>query len=318
MRVVSSFYILVCSNSCGAASAIETRFNRNLEIPVPTDNTAVPHHERIEDPLFRRAVDFIDAGDADGLAQLLSENPGLILQRVTFEGDTYFHNPSLLEFIAENPIRRGTLPANIIDIARAILRAGPEPRAMNDTLGLVASGRVARECNSQLPLIDLLYESGADPNSALQAAAVHGEFAAVNELIRLGATPDLPILAALGSATEFTARLPSSTPAQRQLALAFAAQYGHAEIVRALLDAGEDPNRYNPRGAHSHSTPLHQAALAGHLDVVKLLVEHGAKIDAQDLLWKGTPAGWARHGNQAEVELYLKEFARAHPNKARG
>ena len=36
------------------------------------------------------------------------------------------------------------------------------------------------------------------------------------------------------------------------------------QIVRMLLDAGEDPNRYNPVGAHSHSTPLHQAAVGGH------------------------------------------------------
>jgi hypothetical protein len=36
------------------------------------------------------------------------------------------------------------------------------------------------------------------------------------------------------------------------------------EIVRLLLDAGEDPNRYNPVGGHSHTTPLHQAAGGGH------------------------------------------------------
>ena len=51
---------------------------------------------------------------------------------------------------------------------------------------------------------------------------------------------------------------------------------GTVEIVRVLLDAGEDPNRFNPVGGHSHSTPLHQAAGNGHLDVVKLLVERGA------------------------------------------
>jgi uncharacterized protein (TIGR02246 family) len=52
-----------------------------------------------------------------------------------------------------------------------------------------------------------------------------------------------------------------------------------ADIVRLLLDAGEDPNRYNPDGLHSHSTPLHQAALAGHDAVVRLLVERGARLD---------------------------------------
>ena len=63
----------------------------------------------------------------------------------------------------------------------------------------------------------------------------------------------------------------------RHRALALAAQLGHVEIVRLLLDAGEDPDRYNPADSHAHTTPLHQAALAGHDAVVRLLVERGAR-----------------------------------------
>jgi ankyrin repeat protein len=90
------------------------------------------------------------------------------------------------------------------------------------------------------------------------------------------------------------------------LALALAAQFGRAEIVRLLLDAGEDADRFNPVGVHSHSTPLHQAALGGHLDVVKLLVECRAKLDIKDILFGGTPADWAEHGGKNEVETYLR------------
>ena len=285
-----------------------TRIKHHIERPDLSDNLALPHHERIDDAVFRQAVNLIDAGDVSGLSRLLQANPNLIHQRVLFEGGNYFRNPGLLEFIAENPVRHGTLPPNIIAVAVILLEAGPEQRFVNDTLGLVVSGRVTRECKVQIPLIDVLCKYGADPNSALHTAVLHGEFEAVYQLIRWGATPDLSMLAALGETEEFLSRLPLSDSGQRHLALALAAQYGHTEIVRALLDAGEDPNRYNPPGSHSHATPLHQAALAGHLGVVRLLVERGARLDTKDVIWQGTPADWAQHDGRTEVESYLREL----------
>jgi ankyrin repeat protein len=67
-----------------------------------------------------------------------------------------------------------------------------------------------------------------------------------------------------------------------------------------LLDAGEDPNRYSPPGGHSHATPLHQAALAGHEAVARLLLERGARPDIPDLHHDATPSGWAAYaGHEA-------------------
>ena len=281
------------------------RLKRHIGKPMLSDRLNLPHHERIEDTTFRGAVGLLDAGDVAGLRAHLNRHPNLARQRVVFEGGNYFRNPSLLEFAAENPVRHRKLPGNILDGVKAILDAGAEPSALNETLMLVSTGSVPRECRVQVPFIDLLCDHGADPNSAVHAAALHHELESVNALIRRGARIDLPVAAALGRVEDARRLLPAASSEDRHLALTLASDFGHVEIVRALLDAGEDPNRYNPVGGHSHTTPLHQAAGAGHEEVVRLLVERGARLDMKDILWQATPADWARHAGKTAIEAYL-------------
>lgn len=273
-----------------------------------TVDPSVPRHEQVADPLFREAVDRMDAGNEAALRELLTGHPRLVHEHVEFPVTDYFGSPSLLEFVAENPVRRGSLPPNIVQVAKVILDAGAKEDfpALNRALSLVASGCVPRECNVQIGLIDLLCDYGADPNAALPAALVHGEFAAVEELLRRGAAIDLATAAATKRSQEFLSLVPGASPSERRRALAYASQFGNVEIVHALLDAGEDPSRYNPVGCHSHSTPLHQAALAGHLAVVRLLIERGADPSIKDTLFHGTPLGWAEHGGQAIVAEFLR------------
>jgi hypothetical protein len=282
------------------------RLKRHIEKPTLTDQLNLPHHERIENATFRRAVYLLDAGDVAALRAWLNQHRKLVHQHVVFEGWNYFHNPTLLEFIAENPVRSGTLPKNIVQVAEAILDAGADQSARNETLMLVATGSVPRECRQQIPLIDLLCDRGADPDTAIETTALHGETEAVHALIKRGARITLPVAAALGFVDDFRCLLPAAGSEERHLALALATQFGHVEIVRMLLDAGEDPNRYNPVGGHSHATPLHQAAGGGDEEMVRLLVERGARLDIKDILWHATPADWARHAGTAEIEAYLR------------
>ena len=283
-----------------------TRLKAHIEKPTLSDQLNLPHHQRIEDDAFRRGVELLDSGDVAGLRVHLKQHLNLARQHVTFEGGNYFRNPTLLEFIAENPVRHGTLPDNIIQVAKVIVEAGIEQSTLNETLMLVSTGSVPRECRLQLPLIDLLCDCGADPNSAIHATALHGESEAMNALIRHGAKIDLPVAAALGHAENARLLLAGASSQDRHLALALAADFGHVEIVRLLLDAREDPDRYNPVGGHSHTTPLHQAAGRGHDSVVRLLVERGARLDLKDVLWRATPADWARHAGRTELEAYLR------------
>ena len=284
------------------------RLKAHVESPELASRLKLPHHERIENVVFRHGVDLLDAGDAAGLRDYLKQHRKLVHEHVEFESGNYFHSAALLEFVAENPIRHGTLPKNIVEIAKVILDAGPDQTSRNVTLALVATGSVPHECGVQIPLIDLLCDYGADPDSAIHAAALHGYFQTVTALISHGAHVDLPIAAVLNRVEDARRLLRTASGAERHLALVVASQVGHIEIVRLLLDAGEDPNRYNPPGGHAHSTPLHQAALMGHEDLVRLLIERGANVNTRDLLWRGTPADWAQHEGRTEVEAFLRSL----------
>jgi ankyrin repeat protein len=130
---------------------------------------------------------------------------------------------------------------------------------------------------------------------------------AAKALVRRGALVDnLAAAAGLGMAEDFQRLLAAADAECRHRALALAAQHGHAGVVALLLGAGEDPNRYNPDGLHSHSTPLHQAILPGHEAVVRVLVENGAKLDLQDKIYQGTPLGWAMYAGRTEIANYLR------------
>jgi hypothetical protein len=285
------------------------RLKRHIEKPTLADQLDLPHHERIENLAFRHAVDLLDQGDVVNLRAHLITHPHLVCEHVTFEGGNYFQHPTLLEFVAENPVRRGTLPDNIVEVAKVILEAGAKEdhASLNETLGLVASGCVPRQCHVQIPLIDLLCAYGAEPASAIITALGHQELEAVGALQRNGAPLDVVLAAALGRIEDVQRFLPTATSEDRHRAFALASQYGHAEIVGLLLDAGEDPNQYNPIGIHSHSTPLHQAAAWGHDQVVRLLVERGARPDIKDTTrGQGTPASWARHQGHKDIEEYLQ------------
>jgi len=42
------------------------------------------------------------------------------------------------------------------------------------------------------------------------------------------------------------------------------------------------------------------------MEVVRLLVKRGARLDLKDILWHGTPARSARHARKTEIESFLR------------
>jgi ankyrin repeat protein len=282
---------------------------------------------------FESAVEAVINGDANTLAQLLQKDPELIRTRSTriTAHDPPMHRATLLHYVAANGVEgyRQKTPSNAVQIARMLLEAGAEVDALANmygggctTMSMLVSSCHPAEAGVQVPLVEALLDYGANVEgcgtgnwtSPLMTALAFGYKDAAEALVRRGApVKTLTAAAGLGRLPDATRLLSAAGAADRHIALALAAQQGHVEIVALLLDAGEDPNRYNPEGNHSHSTPLHQAALAGHLGVVRLLVERGARLDIRDTVWEGTPLGWAEYGGRTEVADYLRG---RYPNEA--
>jgi ankyrin repeat protein len=268
---------------------------------------------------FEAAVEAVIAGDLDALRPLLREHPELVHARSARP-----HRATLLHYIAANGVEeeRQKTPPNAVEIARTLFEAGAEADALADmyegqyaTLSMLVSSCHPAKAGLQIALAETLLDSGASIEgtsdgawrSPLMNALAFGYGETAEALTRRGARVDsLPAAAGLGRLADVTRMLPAADAESRHRALALAAQHGHVEIVRLLLDAGEDPSRYNPKGNHAHSTPLHQAVLAGHDAVVRLLVERGARLDIKDTSHGGTPLGWAIYAGHKEIEEYLR------------
>jgi len=85
--------------------------------------------------------------------------------------------------------------------------------------------------------------------------------------------------------------------------LHIAARYGATDVVRLLIDAGAD---VNARGGDG-SLPIHDAAFMGHLDTIRLLVERGAAINDREPRYNATPLGVARYAGHQDIVDYLAE-----------
>ena len=276
---------------------------------------------------FESAVEAIINGDLAVLQGALQRNSALVRARSTrvCSFDPPVHGATLLHYIGANGVeayRQKTAP-NAVEIARALLEAGVEPDALADmygakctTMSMLVSSDHPAKAGLQGPLVELLLDFGAAIEGQgtrkwggpLVTALAFGMRDAAQVLAKRGAHIDLPAAAGLGLANDALRLLPSADADARHRALALAAQHGHAAVVCLMLDAGEEPNRFNPEGCHAHSTPLHQAVWGGHEDVTRLLIEHGARLDTRDTVWNGTPLGWALHGGKARMVECLRSF----------
>ena len=278
---------------------------------------AVMNTSDINDPVFREAVEAIDAGNTSSLEHLLKTNPQLISKRLDSPNEGYFKYPYLLWFVADNPIRHEKLPANIVDITRILIDAARNnatdslQQQIDYTLGLVATGRIPRESGVQNEWIDLLIDNGAQPGNGIGALA-HGNIDAARHLIKRGSNLTLATAIGLDMQDGIDRLAKKASKADLEIALMMAAFYGKSEMIKFLVGLGVDVDVYpdHSSGFHSHATALHQAVFSGSLESVKILVEAGADLNPKDRIYEGTPLDWAIYMQTEEPdEIKKKEYA---------
>jgi ankyrin repeat protein len=267
---------------------------------------------------FEMAVEAVVAGDIASLRTMLAADPSLVRARSSRR-----HHATLLHYLAANGVEgdRQKTPSNAVEVMRLLLAAGAEPDALADmynekctTIGMLVSSTHPHQVGLQLELAETLLDHGAALDGAgskwqspIRTALAFGYADTARGLAtRVPTIHDLALAAGLGRYDDVTRLYATADAATRHAAFALAAMHGHVDVVRFLLDAGEDPDRYNPDGYHAHSTPLHQAVWANHDAVVRLLVERGARLDLADKIFDGTPLGWASFGNRTTIAEYLR------------
>jgi hypothetical protein len=278
------------------------------------------------DSLFRRAVSAIDAGDVAALEHLIAEHPALVRERLAAPGgwlrdtvkgalDGFFKAPYLLWFVAEDPVRNGTLPKNIADITRTIIGAikrenvGSLQAQLDYALNLVSWSWIARDRGVQLALIDVLIDEGATLDGNPENALVNGNLDAARHLVERGARLSLATALCLERWDDAERLAGSTTARERQFALTLCALKGKAEAVRRLIPLGVDINGVS-EDLYSHATALHHAVSSGSIDAVRVLVEAGADLGVRDTVYNGTPLGWAEYSGEkpqyAAIVAYLR------------
>jgi peptide-methionine (S)-S-oxide reductase len=278
------------------------------------------------DACFREAVLAIDAGDIARLERLIAAEPALIRERLASPGSWlrekvgaalggFFQRPYLLWFVAEDPVRNGTLPANIAEVARAIIDAVRRDSEANlqeqldYALTLVSWSWIARQQGVQIDLIDALVDAGAAFDGNQNNALVNGNFAAAEHLVRRGAVLTLEVALCLGRWDDVDRLLPSVGDDEKQFAFVLSALHGKTDAVRRMIAAGADVN--SPcAGLYPHGTPLHHAVSSGCLEAVRVLVDAGANMNAKDSAWGGTPLGWAQYySSENPGDPAVKQYA---------
>jgi hypothetical protein len=192
---------------------------------------------------------------------------------------------------------------------RWLLEHGADPNLSWGEAGEAPLHVAARRWD--VPMVELLVQHGGDPLGRRAdgwtphtLAELHGNDAIASWLLAHGAKDELSPLERFiaacaradrrGAEAMLGARpgLRVELRAEHHLMLHRQAESGNAAVLETMLACGFDPYVKDKDGV----TALHQAAMAGHPEAVRVLLASGAPVNAMDGMFSATPLIWAVEG----------------------
>jgi len=210
-----------------------------------------------------------------------------------------------------------------VEIAKLLIEKGANVSARNNE-GQVPLHLAARF--EMGDMVKLLLGSGADIKArdrfgttplCYAVCYVHGKLDFIRFLLNQGAEPDIYSSVALGEkekVEQFLTANPELVNTDKNwygmTPLHVAARYGRLEIVKLLLDRGADINAGDKRGmTGSQQTPLYAALSANQFEVEKYLLEKGADVNSANSHGKTPLHLAATHRDVRTVRLLLDHGA---------
>ncbi|MFH0822774.1 MAG: ankyrin repeat domain-containing protein [Pseudomonadota bacterium] len=183
-----------------------------------------------------------------------------------------------------------------VEVVRVLLDSFTETdRNKQDLLPVFRSAAISGRAD----IAGLLLSAGSD----LGNRAAHDKNL-VLEVVRWGSEDMLKLIADIGADLHSGTRIGAP--------IIHAGIHGRTEAVRVLLDRGADVNAV---AAYGRRTVLMNAARDGYLDIVRLLADGGAVLDARDGMGNTALGEAAENGHSEIVRLLLRKGAGVNGDK---